>query len=151
MSALSIVAPAAHDTGSAVVGTPLEPGWAYLSSGTWSLLGVELDRPLLTDAAYEHNFTNEGGALGTIRFLKNVAGLWILESCRRQWSQKGAVLDYAELGRAMAARESPVGVVNPDHPRFFNPPDMVAEIQASLRESGQPVADDEVERQPGRS
>lgn len=141
---LSVVAPAAHDTGSAVLGTPLDPGWAYLSSGTWSLLGVELDRPLISDAAYEHNFTNEGGALGTIRFLKNVAGLWILESCRRQWSRQGAVLDYAELGRAMAALGTSPGVINPDDPRFFNPPDMVAEIQASLRESGQPVAEGEV-------
>jgi rhamnulokinase len=141
---ISIVAPAAHDTASAVVGAPLEDGWAYLSSGTWSLLGAEIERPLVTEAAYEHNFTNEGGAARTIRLLKNVVGLWILESCRRQWSQRGAVLDYAELGRAMGELEGPIGTIDPDDPRFFNPPDMVAEVQASLRESGQPVADDEV-------
>ena len=141
--AMSIVAPAAHDTASAVVATPLEPGWTFLSSGTWSLLGVELDQPLITDSAYEHNFTNEAGALGTIRFLKNVAGLWILESCRRQWGQKSPVRDYAVLAQAMTDLGSPVGTIDPDHSRFFNPPDMVAEVQASLRESGRPVPDDE--------
>jgi rhamnulokinase len=141
---ISIVAPAAHDTASAVVGAPLEEGWAFLSSGTWSLVGAEIARPLVTDASYEHNFTNEGGAAGTIRLLKNVVGMWILESCRRQWSQRGAVLDYAALGREMAEIGGPVGTIDPDDPRFFNPPDMVAEVQASLRESGQQVADDEV-------
>ena len=141
---VSIVAPAAHDTASAVAGAPLEPGWAFLSSGTWSLVGVELDRPLITDAAYKHNFTNEGGAQGTTRFLKNVAGLWILESCRRQWSRQGPVLDYPALGRAMLDLGSPVGTIDPDHARFFNPRDMVAEVQASLRESNQPVPHDEV-------
>jgi rhamnulokinase len=141
---ISIVAPAAHDTASAVVGAPLEEGWAFLSSGTWSLVGAEIARPLVTDAAYRHNFTNEGGAAGTIRLLKNVAGMWILESCRKQWSQRGTVLDYAALGRSMAELGGPVGVIEPDDPRFFNPPDMVAEVKASLRESGQDVADDEV-------
>jgi rhamnulokinase len=141
---ISIVAPAAHDTASAVVGTPLEEGWAFLSSGTWSLLGVEIDRPLITEAACVRNFTNEGGAAGTIRLLKNVIGLWILESCRRQWNRSGAVLDYDALGRAMGDAQGPFGGIDPDDPRFFNPPDMVAEVQASLRETGQAVAEDEV-------
>jgi rhamnulokinase len=77
-----VVAPATHDTGSAVVGAPLEKGWAYISSGTWSLAGVERTSPLLGADVARHNFSNEGGAFGTIRFLKNVMGLWILESCR---------------------------------------------------------------------
>jgi len=141
---ISIVAPPAHDTASAVAGTPLEAGWAFLSSGTWSLLGVEIERPLISDAACDHNFTNEGGAGATIRLLKNVVGLWILESCRRQWSARGRALDYAALGRAMGELPGPVGLIDPDHPRFFNPPDMIAEVQASLRESGEPAADDEV-------
>jgi rhamnulokinase len=98
----------------------------------------------VTDAAYAHNFTNEGGAAGTIRLLKNVVGMWILESCRKQWSQSGSVLNYAALGRALAEAGGPAGTIDPDDPRFFNPPDMVAEVQASLRESGQKVADDEV-------
>ena len=141
---ISIVAPAAHDTASAVVGAPLEEGWAFVSSGTWSLVGAEIARPLVSDAAYEHNFTNEGGAAGTIRLLKNVVGLWILESCRRQWAARGTVLDYAALGRAMAGTPGPAGTIDPDDPRFFNPRDMVAEVQASLRESGQGAAGDEV-------
>lgn len=141
---ISIVAPPAHDTASAVLGTPLEDGWAFLSSGTWSLLGIEVERPLITDAAYEHNFTNEGGAFGTTRLLKNVGGLWILESCRKEWSRRGPVLDYATLGHAMRDRGQPPGTIDPDDSRFFHPSDMVAEVQASLRETGQPVADDEV-------
>jgi rhamnulokinase len=141
---ISIIAPAAHDTASAVVGTPLAEGWAFLSSGTWSLLGVEIERPLLTDAACDHNFTNEGGAAGTVRLLKNVVGLWILESCRKQWSREGAVLDYETLGRAMRELEGPVGAIDPDEARFFNPRDMVAEVQSSLREAGEPQAAGEV-------
>lgn len=139
-----LVAPATHDTACAVVATPLEPGWAYLSSGTWSLLGVERTRPLISDAAYTHNFTNEGGACGTIRFLKNVAGLWILESCRRQWAATGTVLPYGDLTSAMAACDGPRAFIDPDSEQFFNPPDMVAAIQQSLRETSQPAPDDEV-------
>ena len=146
---ISIVAPAAHDTASAVAGTPLAEGWAFLSSGTWSLLGVEIERPLLTDAACDHNFTNEGGAAGTVRLLKNVVGLWILESCRKQWSRQGAVLDYETLGRAMRELEGPVGAIDPDQARFFNPRDMVAEVQSSLREAGEPEAAGEVAIEPG--
>jgi rhamnulokinase len=141
---ISIVAPPAHDTASAVVGTPLEEGWAFLSSGTWSLLGVEVARPLITDEASAHNFTNEGGASGTIRLLKNVVGLWILESCRRQWRLRGPVLDYDALGHAMRKAGEQAGTIDPDDPRFFNPPDMVAEVRASLAEAGRPFADDEV-------
>ncbi len=141
---ISIVAPPAHDTASAVVGTPLQESWAFLSSGTWSLVGVEIGQPLITDAVCAHNFTNEGGAFGTIRFLKNVGGLWILESCRRQWSRRGPVLDYGALGRAMAQADDRGCTIDPDDPRFFNPTDMVAEVRASLAESGHEVADDEV-------
>jgi len=85
-----VVAPATHDTGSAILGAPLQTGWAYISSGTWSLVGVERDSPLINEAAARANFTNEGGAFGTIRFLKNVMGLWILESCREEWQRRGA-------------------------------------------------------------
>jgi rhamnulokinase len=83
MSGVAVVAPATHDTGSAVAGTPLCDGWAYISSGTWSLVGVERREVLMNDQVERLNFTNEGGAFGTVRFLKNVMGLWILESCRR--------------------------------------------------------------------
>ena len=88
-----VVAPATHDTGSAVVGAPIEKSCAYISSGTWSLVGVELNNALINADVARHNFTNEGGAFGTIRFLKNVMGLWILESCRKEWKGRGLDVD----------------------------------------------------------
>lgn len=92
-----IIAPATHDTGSAVAGTPLEPGWAYISSGRWSLVGVERNNVLINAEVSAHNFTNEGGAFDTVRFLKNVTGLWILESCRKEWNERGFHIDYERL------------------------------------------------------
>jgi rhamnulokinase len=136
---VTIVAPATHDTASAIAGTPLEEGWAYLSSGTWSLLGVERTSPLINEETYRLNFTNEGGAFGTITFLKNVAGLWILESCRRLWKERGVLLDYEMLTRAMEELPGSPGLINSDDQRFFNPGDMISEVQASLRETGQRV------------
>ena len=142
--ALDVIAPATHDTGSAVAGTPLEAGWAYISSGTWSLLGVELDRPLVNEDVARANFTNEAGAAGNTRFLKNVMGLWILESCRREWDRAGAALPYDELlGRAGAFSGFP-GVLFPDDPRFFNPPSMLEAVRASLSEQGRPPYEDPV-------
>ena len=135
-----MIAPATHDTGSAVAGTPLRPGWAYISSGTWSLVGVERTAPLLTPAVAAANFTNEAGAYGTTRFLKNVMGLWILESCRREWPAR----PYEELLADVARVPGSAGLVDPDHPRFFNPPSMAREVAAALAESGQPVPTDPV-------
>ena len=86
LASIRVVAPATHDTASAVLGTPLEAGWAYISSGTWSLVGVERDAPLVDAQVLAANITNERGAGGTVRFLKNVMGLWLLESCRREWA-----------------------------------------------------------------
>jgi rhamnulokinase len=137
-----VVAPATHDTASAVVGTPLEPGWAYVSSGTWSLVGVERKAPLVTPAVARANLTNEGGAFGTVRLLKNVMGLWILDSCRHEWEERGLSADLEGLLAAAAAIERPPGLVFPDHPRFFNPPSMTAEVQGALAETGQGVPDD---------
>ena len=94
---MRVIAPATHDTGSAVAGAPLKEGWAYISSGTWSLVGVERTDALINADVARHNFTNEGGAFGTIRFLKNVMGLWILESCRREWKTRGLDFDYDAL------------------------------------------------------
>jgi len=139
---IRVTAPATHDTASAVAGTPLEPGWAYVSSGTWSLVGVERESPLLGDAVAHANFTNEGGACSTIRFLKNVMGLWILESCRREWESAGRVSDLEGLLRGAAALEHSQGIVLPDDPRFFNPESMTAEIQAALAGTGQSVLDE---------
>jgi len=137
LGGVDLVAPAAHDTGSAVAGAPLQPGWAYISSGTWSLAGVERDDVLINDEVASHNFTNEGGVFGTTRFLKNVMGLWILESCRREWIERGASVDYDDLLQRAGAIESEPGLVYPDDPRFLNPPSMLAAIADQMRESGQ--------------
>jgi rhamnulokinase len=132
-----VLAPASHDTASAVAGTPLEPGWAYVSSGTWSLVGIERETPLVNDAVARANFTNEGGVFGTIRFLKNQMGLWILEQCRAEWAEGGRPADYEELLAAVASFDEMPGLIYPDHPRFFNPESMIGEVQGALVEGGQ--------------
>ncbi len=140
LSGVKITAPATHDTGSAVAGTPLQPDWAYISSGTWSLVGVELDSPLITPETARHNFTNEGGAFGTIRFLKNVMGLWVLESCRKEWQAQGLTVDYDVLLHDVAARADFPALLYPDDIRFFNPPSMLAAIAEQLAESQQQLS-----------
>jgi rhamnulokinase len=141
IGAVRVIAPATHDTASAVVGTPLEPGWAFVSSGTWSLIGVELDAPRLDPAVARANFTNERGAFGTIRFLKNVMGLWLLESCRKEWAASaagaGPAEDLATLLKRVAAVPGFAGFVFPDAARFFNPVSMTRELRASLAETMQ--------------
>jgi len=135
-----VVAPATHDTGSAVAGAPLEDGWAYISSGTWSLEGVERDSTLINPDVARHNFSNEGGAFGTIRFLKNVMGLWILESCRKEWQRQGRDVGYENLLREVAAIEGAPALIFPDDPRFFNPASMLDAVAGQLAETGQPPA-----------
>ena len=132
-----VVAPATHDTGSAIAGAPIPDGWAYISSGTWSLVGVERDEVLINEEVARHNFTNEGGAFGTIRFLKNVMGLWLLESCRKEWS-----VDYDALLSAVAAIEHFPALIFPDDARFFNPPSMLDAIATQLIETGQEMPQD---------
>jgi rhamnulokinase len=139
-----VVAPPTHDTASAVAATPLEAGWAYISSGTWSLVGVEIPEPIVGDAALAANFTNETGAFGRVRFLKNVMGLWLLECCRREWEQAGRPFALPDLvARADAVSGFP-GLVVPDDPRFFNPASMVRELGAALASSGQAALEDPV-------
>ena len=137
-----VLAPATHDTASAVAGAPLEKGWAYVSSGTWSLVGVERDGPLVNDAVARANFTNEGGAFGTVRLLRNVMGLWILDSCLGEWSERGLATGRDALLEAVKRIPGHVGLVFPDHPRFFNPASMTAELQGALAESGQAATDE---------
>ncbi len=132
-----VVAPATHDTGSAVAGTSLEPGWAFISSGTWSLVGVERTGPLINPAVARQNFTNEGGVNNTTRFLKNIAGLWLLEACRKEWQATGRACDYDELLREAAEFDESAGLVFPDDPRFLNPPSMVEALSQQLKETGQ--------------
>ncbi|MBN1442035.1 MAG: rhamnulokinase, partial [Planctomycetes bacterium] len=136
-----VIACGCHDTASAVAAVPAAaPGsWAYLSSGTWSLIGVELPEPNLGSAALEHGFTNEAGVFGTIRFLKNIIGLWIVQECRRQWAREGEDLDYAQLAELAAQAPPQRSVIDPDDPDFFTPGDMPARIREKCRERGQPI------------
>lgn len=133
-----VVAPGTHDTASAVASVPAEDGgrWAYLSSGTWSLMGIETQEPVTGDKAYRYNFTNEGGVSGTIRFLKNIFGLWLVQRCRADF---GDDMDYATLTR-LAAEATPFeSLIDPDREVFLNPPSMTKAIAGFCKETGQPV------------
>ena len=133
-----VIAPASHDTGSAVAAIVARDGTAFLSSGTWSLIGTELDAPLMNDEALGSNFTNEGGVCGTTRFLKNVMGLWMLQRCRHSWSSQDDVYDYREL-MELAGREPGFGsLVDPDDESFLHPPDMPEAIDAFCARTQQP-------------
>lgn len=132
-----VIAPATHDTASAVAGAPLKNGWAFISSGTWSLVGVERDEALIDTEVRRHNFTNEGGAFDTIRFLKNVAGLWLLESCRKEWLEAGIITDHDTLLSEVESLAEFQGFIFPDDPRFLNPKSMLAAIGGQLTETGQ--------------
>ena len=134
-----VVAPACHDTGSAVAAIACGGGRAFLSSGTWSLLGTELDRPIITPRALELNFTNEGGVDGTTRLLKNIGGMWLLQGCRRAWAAAGQPYEYAELlAAASDERHAFRALVDPDHASFLHPSSMVAAIAAYCRDTRQP-------------
>lgn len=130
-----VVAPATHDTASAVVGVPLEKDYAYISSGTWSLVGVERSDSLINPDVERHNFTNEGGAFGTFRFLKNVMGLWILESCRREWQQRDTDIDYRNMLQHLTLMDECPGLIFPDDPRFLNPGSMLKAVADQLKEN----------------
>jgi rhamnulokinase len=134
---IRVVAPATHDTGSAVAGAPLAEGWAYISSGTWSLVGIERDEVLINEEVLLHNFTNEGGAFGKIRFLKNVMGLWILESGRKEWQQPGSDFGHDYLLQEVAAISEYPGFIFPDDQRFFNPASMLEAIATQFKETSQ--------------
>ena len=134
-----VIAPACHDTGSAVASVNAGGGTAFLSSGTWSLLGTEVGTPVITQRARELNFTNEGGVCGTTRLLKNIAGLWLLQACRRNWSDAGGRYEYDELLTAAAAEPQVFqSLIDPDHPAFLHPSSMIAAIADYCRQTGQP-------------
>ena len=133
-----VFAVASHDTASAVVGVPAQADdFAYISSGTWSLVGVETREPVVTQEAMEANFTNEGGFGGRTRFLKNVMGLWILQECRRQWAREGHEYSYEELARLAKDAPSAGPLVDPDHPAFLAPGNMVSRVRSFCKETGQ--------------
>ena len=141
---VEVITPATHDTGSAVAGVPgaAEEGrgrLAYISSGTWSLLGVELHEPDLSDRAFELNLTNEGGVDGTYRLLKNIMGLWLVQGCRRSFEKNGSTNDYAALVVAAAGAPAFRSLIDPDDAIFLSPPDMPAAITQFCRETGQAV------------
>ena len=136
-----VIATASHDTAAAVAAVPAEGerSWAYLSSGTWSLIGVELDSPLLEDRALERNFTNEAGVGGTTRFLRNLNGLWLVRECRRRWEREGEALDYEQLAELADAAGPARSFIQPSHPSFFAPGDMPEAIRDYTRLTGQDV------------
>jgi rhamnulokinase len=133
-----VVAPACHDTGSAVASVCAGGSTAFISSGTWSLVGTEIDAPVITPKARDLNFTNEGGVSGTIRLLKNITGLWLLQACRRSWAGQGQPLSYdALLSAADDDRLEFASLVDPDCHAFLNPSDMPAQIALYCRQTSQ--------------
>ncbi|MDX1961891.1 MAG: rhamnulokinase family protein [Pirellulales bacterium] len=150
---VQVIAPGTHDTASAVLAVPVDgsasaadpansgPGldWCYISSGTWSLMGVEVPQPIITERSLQCNFTNEGGVGQTTRLLKNIAGLWLVQECRRIWRAAGEDHDWSELA-ALAAQAEPLrSLINPDDPVFLAPANMPAAIQDFCRRTNQPV------------
>jgi rhamnulokinase len=127
---LEVVAIAEHDTASAMIATGGNSGEAFLSLGTWGLLGAIVDRPIVTEAAYRANIANEGGAGGTWRFLKNMMGLWLLEQCRAVWTSRGGEMDHAAMVRSIEQAAPLRGFIDPDDGRLVDPPDLPAEIAA---------------------
>ena len=137
-----VIAPATHDTGSAVAAAPLAEGWAYISSGTWSLIGVERPDVLVNSDVARHNFTNEGGVFGTIRFLKNVMGLWIFESCRREWEKIGLDVSYEKILQGVINESEFKAFIFPDDESFLNPPSMIEAIRQQINNTGQELSED---------
>lgn len=132
-----VVAVAGHDTASAVIAVPTpDPDYAYLSCGTWSLLGIESDKPIITEDSFNYNFTNEGGIDGTVRFLKNICGLWVFERCRAELPD--APKDISELV-ALCQDSDCESIINPDDASFANPESMTEAIRVYCEKSGQSV------------
>jgi len=133
-----VLATCAHDTAAAVAAVPAvgDKPWAFISSGTWSLVGAELSSPVLTRQAREAGFTNEAGLDGTVRFLSNRAGMWVLEECRREWAAHGNPLSHESLLRAAESAESLGGIVDLNAPAFAERGNMIAKLEAACREGG---------------
>ncbi len=138
LGAIPVVAVAGHDTGSAVAAVPAkDEHFAYLSSGTWSLMGIETRDAIINEESYSCNFTNEGGIEGTTRFLKNICGMWLYERCRKEWTDAPA--SHSELQAEAMKQPAFVSLINPDNPSFANPSSMVKAIQDYCRDTKQPV------------
>jgi rhamnulokinase len=145
LSGVQVIAPATHDTASAVLSVPAasrpgqRPDWCYISLGTWALMGVESPTPVINETCRTLNFTNEGGVGGTTRLLKNITGMWLLQECRRRWTRDGRELSWEEINRWSDEAPPLVSVVNPDDPSLMAPDDMPQAIRALCQRSGQPV------------
>ncbi|MBX3421458.1 MAG: rhamnulokinase [Pirellulaceae bacterium] len=150
-SQVKVVVPATHDTGSAVLAVPAkafaqqQPDWCYISCGTWSLMGVELACPNLTPECQALNFTNEGGVAGSVRLLKNISGLWIVQQCRDQWRRDGFDWDWNHLTHLASQAESMVAVIDPDDPSFAAPTNMPEAIRQYCKKTGQRIPSTEGE------
>lgn len=141
LGAVPVVAVAGHDTGSAVAAVPAQNEmFAYLSCGTWSLLGIEVKDAIINEKSFDYNFTNEGGIEGTTRFLKNICGLWLLERCRKEWTD--APKDVAQIVADCQQAPAQQSIINPDDPSFANPPSMVNAIKEYCEKTGQHVPQD---------
>jgi rhamnulokinase len=140
VASIPVIAPATHDTAAAVAAVPAQgDSWAYISSGTWSLMGVETKTPKTDESTLRVNFTNEGGVGGTIRLLKNIMGLWLVQECRRAWERGGVTYDYAALMKMAESAEPFASIVNPDDASFILPQNMPAAIGAYCKKTGQTV------------
>lgn len=140
---ITVVASAHHDTAAAVAGIPAtEPAHLWISSGTWSIMGVELPEPVLSEEARAAGFGNELGVAGTVRFLKNISGLWLIQECRRQWALEGEDLGYAALAKLAEQAEPFAAFIDPDDASFASPGEMPAKIQEFCRRTGQAVPSD---------
>jgi rhamnulokinase len=144
---VEVIAPASHDTGSAVAAVPVtnkaEGTWAYLSSGTWSLMGLEMTKPQLSHRVLDFNLTNEGGVDGTYRVLKNIAGLWLVQQCKNAFNRSGKNLEYAQLVKLARSAPALRSLVEPDDPHFLNPPDMPQTIRQFCAKTRQPLPNSE--------
>lgn len=151
LAQVKVVVPGTHDTASAVLAVPAAskpnaiPDWAYISSGTWSLMGVETPQPVTTDRCRQLNFTNEGGVGNTVRLLKNIAGMWLVQECRRIWKQGGTEFGWEDLIRRAQAERPLVSIVNPDHPSLVAPKDMPKALRDLCAQTKQPVPENEGE------
>jgi rhamnulokinase len=133
-----VIAPAVHDTGDAVLAVPAEgEDWAFISSGSWSLLGIESDKPVVNEASYNGNFSNSGLPFGKVLFKISIAGLWIIQGCRKAWSGMGRSLDYGTIAELAEKAQAFRAFIDPEAPEFFNPTDMPAAIRAFIESSGQ--------------
>jgi sugar (pentulose or hexulose) kinase len=141
---IPVIAIGSHDTASAVVAVPAagDADWAYLSSGTWSLMGVEVPKAIVNDKTFKYEFTNEGGVENTIRLLKNIMGLWLMQECRRQWAREGTDLSYKELSDLAREAEPFAAHLTVDDSTFLAPGNMPKRINDYLARSGQKTTDD---------